>query len=156
MNLLDKKVLDLILNKKDPKTAYLCESRIINETYDYLMESVVNWMYIQIQLIRDIINSPQVESWGHRFDSETSNWSDYDFKKKATMLMGHLDKSGILAKLRNYMNTTDKVVRTGTNDYDAQEIATEFKANSPEFLQDFRKSTLYKELIDICLSGLSN
>ena len=154
MNSLDKQIFNLILNKKDPSKAYLCESKLLNETYECLMESVINWMYIQIQLIKDMINNPEIDAWGHGFDTESSSWSNFDFKKKATILMGDMDKSGTLAKLRDYINTTDKVVRIGTNEYDAKEIQMEFKPNSPEFLSEFRKSKLYQDLMNICMSGL--
>jgi replication factor C subunit 1 len=54
----------------------------------------------------------------------------------------------------NYINNTDKAVRIGTNEYDAKEIQIEFKPNSQEFLAEFRKSGLYKDLMNICMNGL--
>lgn len=154
---LNREILRLILNNKNPNEVYLCESKIINETYKYLMESVVNWMYIQIQLIRDIIDNPEVDSWGHGFDSEMgSDWSNYDFKRKATMLMTYFNKTGVLAEVRNYMNSSKEVIRVGTNDYDIKDIEINFTPNSNEFLNAFRSSVVYKDLINICLNGLKS
>jgi hypothetical protein len=154
---LNREILGLILNNKNPNEAYLCESKVINETYKCLMESVVNWMYIQIQLIRDIIDNPEVNSWGHGFDTEMgADWSSYDFKRKATMLMTYFSKTGILAKLRNHMNSSREVIRVGTNDYDIKDIEMDFVPNSNEFLNAFRSSAVYKDLIDICMNGLKS
>jgi hypothetical protein len=116
------------------------------------MESIVNWMYIQVQLVKDLINNPVVESWGHGFDSEGLDWSSYDMKTKQLMLMKFLEKTGILAKLRDYMNSDGNIIRTGTNEYDIKNIQQDFK--SPTFLSEFRQTKIYQELIEMCLEGL--
>jgi hypothetical protein len=109
-------------------------------------------MYIQVQLVKDLLNNPAVESWGHGFDSEGLDWSSYDMKKKQLMVMKFLEKTGVLNKLRDYMNLHGDIIRTGTNEYDIKNIQHDFK--SPLFLSEFRQTEIYKDLIEMCLNGL--
>ncbi|CAK0760619.1 hypothetical protein CCP1ISM_90031 [Azospirillaceae bacterium] len=151
---LDYKIAKMIVMGEDPYKLVLSESKIINETYRYLIESVVNWNYIQIQLIKDITNLPETQTWGHGFDTEGLNWSSYDPKSKTLMLMKFFDKTGVLKKLRDYVNSTDKVVRIGTNEYDIKDISNEFRPFSNEFLKDLRESEVYKVMIGMCIDAL--
>jgi hypothetical protein len=148
------KLITTIIEGKNPYDLYIDKSNIITETNKYLIESIVNWNYIQIQLIKDIINTDEINIWGHGFDTESSNWSNLSDQQKQIMLMQFLNKSGTLKELREYINSTNKVTRIDTNEYDAKEITAEFKPHSQEFIDQFRESEIYKDMIDICMNNL--
>lgn len=154
---LEYKIAKMMIMGEDPYQLVVTESKIVNETYKFLIESVINWNYLQIQLVKDLIDMPEVQIWGHGFDTEGFNWSSYDSKSKILMLMKFLDKTGILKKIRDYINTTNNsVVRVGTNEYDIKDITSEFKPFSENFLQELRSSKVYKDILDICVDSLKS
>lgn len=154
---LEYKIAKMMVMGEDPYQLVVTESKIVNETYKFLIESVINWNYLQIQLVKDLIDMPEVQTWGHGFDTEGFNWSSYDSKSKILMLMKFLDKTGILKKIRDYINTTNNsVVRVGTNEYDIKDITSEFKPFSENFLQELRSSKVYKDILDICVDSLKS
>ncbi len=156
MDNLRRKIFSAIVDGNNPYKLFISESKLLTEAHQCLMEEIVSWMWIQIQLIKDLLNFNEIDIWGHGFDSDVGDWSNYDLKRKQLMVMTYLDKIGILKQLRDHINNSKDTVRVGTNDYDIKEIISNFKPPlvSPEFLKEFRKSKIYKDLLNIALTGI--
>lgn len=125
---------------------------LLSEIYSVLLESYVQWLEIQPFVVSQLVDNPQADLYGKK---NVELWDSLNNKQKTNKLFEYFSKSGALAKVREYMNTSDDVLKGPTPmHYDVPEVKEPYNGNTSMHLEQFKKSKVFRDLTQIFLNYL--
>jgi len=121
----------------------------IAETHRILMEADVQWLNLQVFVIGQMLDNPQVEVFGRE---NIAGWETLNNNQKIAKLFGYFNESGALKDLRDYAeNSVDIKPTKSSMHYDFIEVEEPFNGNESIHLQQLKKSKAFKDITQILL-----
>jgi len=129
---------------------YSNELRFTKNLHRLFLEAEAQWTRIQAYYMSLLSDHPKIILWGK---NNITNWDDLNVNQKMTHIFNKLSATGILNKLRKFINDTPLAKKINPMIYDISDVAEPYTGSLPEHLKQLKDSKLYIQFRDIALEA---